>query len=264
MADPSVDQSISRVITLGSPLHGSPLFSKEWMQYSLLTCHKWPITSLDRYLAYTIYFNHHNNLLTDYYWDNCDHQLPSIGAYQFRFPIAAKGVLLPPNSPPPGENYSQSNEKIIAYAGFLQNQYCSNHKHSKFFAPLYSFGTFCHTTIPAHLTRQHAVLRVLNYEIASIVHNREKSESPYALNDGVIPIASGISLPSDATANIYSSDKEEIARMRLQINIHKARLFKNIDHLTFIDGSSHSLIDQFSPTEKPRSLFAWLLSDILN
>jgi hypothetical protein len=63
-------------------------------------------------------------------------------------------------------------------------------------------------------------------------------------------------------------DEAAIDDMRTHSNARRARLFDNIDHLTFIEahrpiGSSNDVADMFSKDEKPRPMFAWILKDLL-
>jgi Lecithin:cholesterol acyltransferase len=268
MADPEVDRDISRVITLGTPFHGSPLFCKDWMQYSVLRSHSWPFTSFDRYAAYTFYFRHHRNLQSDYYWDNCDQQFPDTGPYVFRFP-AIRGVLSPPAKAPVGVNTTQSNDKFIAYASYMKNQVSNETPHTFRYRLQNSVSTFFGTTMPAHFSDDHAALRILNFEIASAVQKGNSKQPVYALNDGIVPIISALSIPTKSVGAGMVSDDIDIGYLRSRINIKKARLFANIDHVTFLDGRTPrgcptNLPDLLSPGETPRPIFSWLLNDILN
>jgi hypothetical protein len=269
MADRSVDRSVDRLITLGTPFRGSPLFSKEWMQYSMLKGHKLSVGHFDRYVAYKIYFHLHSNLLSDYYWDNCDQRIPSIGRYQFRFPITARGFLSPPAVPPPGASISSSRNKIIAYAAYLQYQPAAERQQNGAYRIVQATQSFWTTTIPAHLGRQHAVLRLLNPLISSVVQNSPNQQSAYVLNDGITTLVSAVSLPESAALKNSIDGSVNSAVLASQVDLRKTRIFAGADHLTFIDGRRPrglpaEIPDQLSPNEKPRSMFAWLLTDILN
>ncbi len=266
MGDPAVDKSITKLITLGSPFHGSPLFSEDWMQYSIFKHYKWPHSCIDRSISYSFYFNLHPNLVEDFYWDDCDRQVPSVGQFKFSFPLKMEGNLLPPASRPPGESISAGSNKLIAYAGYIQSRFIPNHrlKGAKVF--LSRIVSFFHTTIPAHLGHQRAVLRGLNSELA-YMQTAGKEPTPYALNDGVTTVASGLSLPRGPAIDISSDDDKSMALIKSQVNIKKARLFQNIDHATYLDNrlplsATNEVVDRLSPNEKPRSMFAWLLRDI--
>jgi hypothetical protein len=295
MDDPNVDKSISKVISMGSPFHGSPLFNESWIFYSSFKHHKFLITRLDRYLAYGAYFKYHPNLLKDYYWDNYDEEVPDVGHYKFRLPFLVEGNLVPPAKPPSGINWDRNGAKFITYGGYFQNQYIEKMNRSRVFIMIHAPFSFFYTTIPAHLGNEHAALRLLNYEIAFIDQRQKHKYSSFSYNDGIAPVSSTLSLaPSemqisgdeahmlnsieDQTKKVaFSPDKNEDVdalkdppeELKLKSTASKARLFADIDHISFLDGykpiaSPKNLVDQLSPTEKPRPIFDWLLSDILN
>ncbi len=234
----------------------------------MLQRRRWPICRVDRYLTYTTYFKYHQNMLLDYYWDNCDGQIPEIGSYKFRLPFAVRGTLLPPNKLPDGDNTDRNGEKIIAYAGYFQQKYIMRLQRSRLFVILHAPVSFFYTTIPAHLGRDHAVLRVLNYEIAFLAQKQKTTLPAYMYNDGITPISSSLSLSPDGIQMLNKSN-ETNTNPKLQTTVSKVRLFQNIDHIMFIDGchqlgAPKNMSDQFSPTERPRPIFAWLLSDIMD
>jgi hypothetical protein len=298
MDDPDVDNSIRKVVALGSPFHGTPLFNRDWMFYSSFKRHKFPLVKLDRYLAYSIYFRHHQNLLKDYYWDNYDMEVPDIGPYKFRVPLLVKGCVVPPVKKPDGINCDGHGEKFVVYAGYYQNQYIEKMNRSLMFSILHAPCSFFYTTLPAHLGDEHAALRLLNYEIAFVDQRQKKEHSSYFYNDGVAPVSSSLSLAS-AEVRAADSDASHTLKSEAEVKIEnvafdpskedkssaqkdpppqklafkstagKARLFANIDHVTFLDGyrpiaSPKNLTDQLSPNEKPRPIFGWLLSDMLD
>ena len=55
MIDPAFDSRVKSVLTLGTPFHGSPLFTSNWMEYSMLRHYHSPISRLDTALAYRLY-----------------------------------------------------------------------------------------------------------------------------------------------------------------------------------------------------------------
>jgi hypothetical protein len=209
--------------------------------------------------------------------------------------------LTPPTKKPDGINCDGHGEKFIAYAGYFQNQYIEKMSHSYVFKTIHAPFSFFYTTLPAHLGDERAALRLLNYEIAFLTQRQNKEHSSYFYNDGIAPISSTLSL---ATSEVQAGDgkavhnlndggnngevqMENVAfeaakngngfalkdppsqELKLKSTAGKARLFANIDHVTFLDGyrpigSPKNLVDQLAPTEKPRPIFEWLLGDILD
>ena len=268
MADQSTNTSVSRMITLGTPFHGSPIFSKDWLMYSSLLHRTWP-TRVSRYIGYKVYFKHHPNLLLDYYWDNCDGQIPSLGPYRFRLPFLVHGTLLPPETAPSGASCLQSGEKIIAYAGYFRNSAAQTSRHTKLFAVLHAPLYFVDTTIPAFFGNPRAVLRFLNCEMAMMVKKDKNNQMAYTFNDGISPIMSTLSLTHSSARDVQSWNENDFETLKFKLDVKRARLFPNIDHLAYLEGGSppgrtNKLSDQLSPEERPRPLFAWLLKDILN
>jgi len=236
------------------------------MQYSIFKHYRWPGTCIDRSFTYSYYFNSHPNLVQDFYWDNCDRQVPSVGPFQFSFPLKVEGNLVPPQSRPPGESISSGSTKLIAYAGYIQTRFIPNHKLKGPRAILAKIASIFCTTIPAHLGHQRAVLRGLNKELV-FMQTAGHEPVPYALNDGVTTVASGLSLPRGPAIDVSSDDDKSMDLIKSQVNIKKARLFQNIDHATYLDNrppfsATNEIVDRLSPSEKPRSMFAWLLRDI--
>jgi hypothetical protein len=267
MRDPAVDQSISRVLTLGSFFRGSPLFCSDWMLQTIANRHLSPLCRFDRWLAYKLYFSRHKNLLIDYRWDNSDGQMPEIRTSRSQADLETKL-----NSPRQTQLMAPAQQpvdhKFVVYAGYLHNQYIPT-PHGSVYAFLYSPFTFFWTTLPAQLGREQAALRFINHLIAEAVPAAaNKSDIIYPLNDGISPISSSLLLSNDFVAHVDLGDEDSIRKIGKNSSAKKARLFDNTDHLTFIQGprssgSSADVTDVLSPTEKPRPIFAWILKDLM-
>ncbi len=266
MRDPAVDQVISRVLTLGAFFRGSPLFDADWMQQTIEKRHISPICRLDKWSAYRLFFVPHENLHLDYGWDNVDGQMPvgSLPGSQADHEVAPR----PPQTQLAATTVQLSDHKFIVYAGYLHNQYAPRRRStvSAFFRfPAIFFGT----TALAHFGFEHPALRLLNHLIAeTIPGSANGSDIIYPLNDGISPISSSLLLQNNFIAHSPLRNEEDIPNIRSHTNAMKARLFDNIDHVTFIDGyrplgASTNVVDELSQTEKPRPIFAWILKDLL-
>lgn len=267
MRDPAVDQSISRVITLGAFFRGSPLFCPDWMQQSIRKRHLSPLVRVDRSLGYKLYFAGHKNLLLDYGWDNVDGQRPAARLSQVRADLAV-APNSPDQTPLAAAQMQPGDHKIVVYAAYLHNQYFP-HPHGGAHSFLFSPVALFWTTLPAHSRREHPALRFLNQIIAEAVPGTTDTSSVlYPLNDGISPISSSLLLPNDFVAHSDFRNRAVLDNIGTHSYAKKARLFENADHLTFIEGhrrirSSADISDVLSMTEKPRSMFAWILKDLL-
>ncbi len=268
MSDPAVDQSVSRVLTLGAFFRGSPLFCSDWMRKTIRQRHLSPLCRIDRYLAYKLYFARHKNLLLDYSWDNVDGQMPAAGLPQLQAECQSESNLSAPSHVVPAAHL-RGDHKFIVYAGYIHNRYVPQY-HGAVYAFIFSPFTFFRTTLQAHFGREHPALRFLNELVADAVPaSTDKSYIAYPLNDGISPISSSLLLSDDfVSRHLDFSDKTELDDIEACTYAKKARLFDNVDHLTFIEGhrpigSSLDVSDVLSPTEKPRPMFAWILKDLL-
>jgi len=63
---------------MATPFHGSPLFSPDWLQYSLYRGHYLATVRLLDSLDYNVYFHSHKNYQEDLKWDNSDGMLPTV------------------------------------------------------------------------------------------------------------------------------------------------------------------------------------------
>lgn len=166
MSDPTVDQSVSRVLTLGAFFRGSPLFCSDWMQQTIRQRHLSPLCRIDRSLAYKLYFARHKNLLLDYSWENVDGQMPGASPHVGAVRESESNLSAPSHvvaaADQPGDH------KFIVYAGYLHNRYVPQY-HGAVHAFIFSPFTFLWTTLQAHLGREHPALRFLNELVADAI-----------------------------------------------------------------------------------------------
>jgi hypothetical protein len=278
MIDPAFDARVKSVLTLGTPFHGSPLFTSNWMEYSMLRHYHSPISRLDTALAYRLYFNRHKNLLSDLRWDNTDGFIPDVGPFKFYFPVPSQGDLTPKTTTNAVvANLNNVREvdksKFTVYSGYLLNDFASMKSPNEFASILKLPYRVTFTLLPEHLGREHPVLRALNQHIARAIVNDPKvvkgdgARFAYGLNDGIAPITSSLFLPNSALEGLAVSDGN-VQQLGKLVDVKRARLFRNIDHLTFIDDyhpllASAELRDQLDPSEPPRGIFDWIKGDLL-
>jgi pimeloyl-ACP methyl ester carboxylesterase len=278
MLDPAFDAHVKSVLTMGTPFHGSPLFTSNWMEYSMLRHYHSPISRLDTAFAYRMYFNRHKNLLSDLRWDNTDGFIPDVGNFKFYFPISSHGDLTPKTTANTvvaqlNQAHDVDKSKFTVYSGYLLNDFASMKSPNEFASILKLPYRVTFTLLPEHLGREHPVLRALNQHIArAIVSSPETVKADgaryaYGLNDGIAPITSSLFLPNSALDGLAVSDGN-VQELRKLVDVKRARLFRNIDHLTFIDDyhpllAAAELRDQLDPDEAPRPIFEWIKGDLL-
>jgi pimeloyl-ACP methyl ester carboxylesterase len=277
MQDKDTDDKVSLLMTLGTPFHGSPLFNADWLQYGIYKNLSMPWTRLDHAVAYRLYFARNPNLLSDLRWDNTDGAIPNVGPFKSHLPLGPSGDLTIADST---NNrmlavpaHAVDKKKIVAYSGYLANPYLLPDA-ERFIetASLYPI-TFVTVKLPAHLAREHAVLKLLNHIIASVRSSPDATTRAnwrflYDLNDGITPLSSALFLPNAACESHYLAKESDIAKVRSVIDVGQARVFRNIDHLSFIDAyrplkiTSPNLKDELNPGDGSRDIFGWMLADI--
>ena len=237
-----------------------------------------PWTRVDHSLAFRFYFHHNPNLETDLPWDNADRAIPDVGHFTSLLPLGPRGELTVENS----ENkyladingQSLDKKKFVTYSGYLLNPYMKSEVMRIAQTTLLAPYTVLSMKVPAHFAREHAVLKMLNSVIGSVVAAKPaitEAKTPflYQLNDGITPVNSAIFLPDEALRKTVLSNESSLANLKDLTDVKQARVFRNIDHLTFIDGykpahGSQLLRDELNPSLGSKNIFDWMLADILD
>jgi hypothetical protein len=283
LTDTHIEPKVRLLFTMGTPFHGSPLFCKDWMNYTVYKRLAWPWTRIDHNLAFRLYFNRNKMLRQDLTWDNVDEAIPETGDFKSKLPFGPKGSLTvgdtinlrlhKVNSMP------VDRKKLITYGGYISSPYLQpgfkRYIETTAFYPMFLLSN----SFPAHFGREHPVLEFLNRDITNMQVSKKiakQAGSPfiYALNDGICPITSAIFLPPDVARNQYIARESELSKVRDKVNVGQARVFKNVDHLTFIDGIrpvnpiiaavNNQFRDELNPLDGQKDIFDWMLTDILN
>jgi len=275
LADPRVDECVERAICMGTPFHGSPLFSSDWYQYSLLKHKFGPLTRMFDAIDYRLYFSRHKNYQSDLKWDNLDGGIPSIGAFKGITPLGPKGNLDPASDS--SSVLRKINEggvdkaKIVAYAGYLLNaEVISMTKKRRLESYLLAPYRFFTIRMPAQLGREQPALKVLNTKIGKVKAADESGVSTrkFALNDGITPVASALFLPARVVRDYPILKEDDLPSLRPHLDIRLGRVFRNIDHVTFVDGSpphrgSKFIKDELHPEDGTHTIFDWMLDELL-
>ncbi len=276
MLKPETDSQIKLLMAMGSPFHGSPLFCSDWLQYGIYKNLSFPWTRIDHSIAYRLYFRRNSALLKDFRWDNCDGAIPNIGHFASKLPFGPKGNLNPAASVNDRmvainkRNFDKN--KLITYSGYLLNPYqlpeAARFIESTFLFP-YSLVT---TGLPAYLAREHAVLNMLNRVIGTVVTTewtakRSKTSFVYALNDGITPVISSMFIADRNCTQEGLAREADLMKLKPLVDVHTARIFRNIDHLTYISGRRPGVLpfamrDELNADAGTREIFDWILFDL--
>lgn len=280
MTDKDIDSKTTSLFTLGTPFHGSPLFAEDWLNYSIYKRFSWPWTRIERNLTYRFYFNDNKQLRQDFSWDNVDNGIPDAGAFKSKLPLGPKGTLTVGNTM--NERLSKVNQavvdkqKLITYSGYMINPYLAPRDEriveSAFLYPYFVLFT----SFPAHFGREHAALGLINKDMCCVQTTKEvaqKAGQPfvYILNDGICPVTSAIFTPPTVAKEQYLAHESDIEKLKDKLDVGQARVFRNVDHLTFIGSMPKTksevihtpLKDELHPEEPTRDMFDWILGDVL-
>ncbi|MBX9692613.1 MAG: hypothetical protein K2Z81_09535 [Cyanobacteria bacterium] len=280
MEDPDIDRTVERVFALGTPFHGSPLFCYDWMRYGIAKGHKLPWVRTDLCLTYKLYFKQHPNMLADLRWDNSDQGIPNVGKFRIGLPLQVKGTVTRERMDNPrifklNTESKIDKNKFVCYGGYLLTPFVVPHKYTAWRKVVGWPWWFVTNQVPFHMAFEHPVLRALNYEMGKLVVADESGKpvvdsSRYSLNDGITPLVSAIYLPSKVLHDRPVNREPDIKTIRDAIDVKRARVFRQIDHITFIDGyrpegsGPPEIRDELAPDQSPRTVFEWMLTDLLD
>ncbi len=278
MLDAKTESKIKVLLTMGTPFHGSPLFCTNWMQYSIYKNKIFPLSKIDESVAYRLFFHKNQTLTSELRWDNCDKSIPNIGSFRSKLPFGPKGNLLESNS---DNKYlynlnklGYGKDKLITYAGYMLNEYMLPAPQRYLKSTIELPYTVVAVYLPAFFAREKAALKLINKTICEVEttpasQKLEKTKFIYQLNDGITPVTSALFIPETSILK-YSLGKEADIQTLNQISdVRVARVFRNIDHLTFITGQSliaptNLLTDELHPKLGKQSIFDWMMLDLLH
>jgi len=279
MQDAEVDGAIKYLFTMATPFHGSPLFSPNWFQKKKKKNLSYPLTRIDHSLSYRLYFKRNPHLLQDLKWDNADGFVPSPGPFRSKLLFGPSGDLTVQSDSNLFlsdliANSKVDKRKIIAYSGYLLNPYLLPSLRRQFETTMLAPYTFVTIMVPAHLAREHPVLKMLNREISRVIPGQSAPRVPnwphmYGLNDGITPVNSAIFLPAEACRQLPLAREDDLSKVKAATDIRLARVFRNIDHLTFLDNyrprrGVRLLRDQLNVESGQRPMFDWILDDLMS
>jgi hypothetical protein len=277
MLDANTDSEVKLLVALGTPFHGSPLFSPDWFKYSLYKNWQSPFTRMDHALAYRLYFARNPNLLKDFAWDNCDNAIPDAGRFTSLLPFGPRGELEADKAANKTlfavAEKPFDRKKIVAYSGYLSSPYLLSKPGRIFARTIMAPYDFCTIELPSHMLREDPVLKMLDRQIAAIRTTTASAQLAgtnfvYGLNDGITPLVSALFLPAKACASQAYAREPNIGKIKDGLDVRAARVFRDIDHLAFIGGGKGArkikrvFKDELHPELGAHGLFDWMIFDI--
>jgi len=276
MLNRDTDKQVRLVLAMGTPFHGSPLFTADWLQYGIYKRNRCPLARIDRSVAYRLYFGHKKNLLYDLRWDNCDQSIPDLGHFASLLPFGPHGNLTAASTN--NQELAATNQKIvdkrkiIAYSGYLPNFYQWRPTAGTIARAVMLPYNILTITVPVYLGAEHHVLKMLNRQISSVpitqaAAKHAGSKYLFAWNDGITPVISALFLPDCYCTTQSIAHQSDLARIKPLLDVGKARVFRNIDHLTYLDGYRPitlpaAMCDELNPEAGKRDIFSWILFDL--
>jgi len=245
--DPVVSHYTQTVVTIGTPFHGTPLATPQWMRE---VAKNMPTLSLFRLFLGTAYAKTQRelpNFNKDYCWDNVDRAMPP----QVRSECDAPKELGPYEYP------------FITYASFFNADY----QEEAFLKDLLGLPDTMMLKPEANhspITSRSHRFELTADKIADVPTYPLKSGiiQPFSFNDGVTPIHSALWM-----TRWQSSQGQQfwpvIRRMR---GTQMARLFRGLDHQNWMQGQTRtsevSLMDWLNPDQPAKTGFDWVIDDI--
>jgi hypothetical protein len=280
MLDPAMDSAVDTVFCMGTPFHGSPLFSADWFQYSLNKQWYMPWARPVHNLDYLLYFSRHKILQEDLKWDNFDKLIPHVGKFNSELGLGPKGDLTPEADANPelasiNKSKTINKSKFVAYGGYLVNIYMMTGTRKLMEQTVLAPFHYVFVKLPVQIGREHPALRMLNKELANLKVNPDApvygppSPHSYMLNDGIAPVSSALYLPAGVIREDPMLLEDELPKIRKASDVRLVRVFRDIDHISFLDGvppkhlGSQLVSDRVHPEDGQRRIFQWLIKDLL-
>lgn len=253
--DPAVRQTTDRVITLGTPFHGTPLANRYWMKRQVKNGSLFNPLRYTLSLTYGVVENKFPHFMADYCWDNVDLGLDT------------------KNDENPGFQCRKTDRPQFNTARFI------------------TYGSFFDVDEAAQdyllqqlddsidLPREESVSLFSRAKLFDLAEERI-SGMPLAngktvgyplmiYNDGVTPISSSLWLGRFINGETAETRQKILWQALKNLKgTDKARLFAGLDHQNWMLGTtrtaSEEVTDLLNPDLPAQKIFDWLIYDLTN
>jgi pimeloyl-ACP methyl ester carboxylesterase len=243
LQDPRVN--VKKVITVGTPFHGSPLANPAWLHQQTRQTSVLSPVRMFMGLSYKIARKRYPSFEADFQWDNFDQALLTTDKGE------VNGYLM------------AHDPRFVTYGSFfsVDADDAQELAHS------------LNTTLPRERYNlkdwfsQHFLFFLVNNNIAKMpLANPSKTTPLMAYNDGISPISSTLWMGR------FVKDKTTVSLKHLWQALlglrgtGVARLFPALDHRDWLDGDTRCktllVQDLLNPDQPPKPVFEWFLADL--
>lgn len=292
MADPAVDSLVDKVITIGTPFHGTPLAVPSWMrtqfkQESILS----PLRLGNR-LVFGIVRNKFPHFEKDFCWDNFDGAMSDAMQQRVSAKLHSESV----------SSRVVNSTKFITYSSFFN----ADVKEQARLMKALNMQRFRENVVSENLPIKSGKFKLIDKHRMMAIVSRNMAKLPLAypqpgnagltseyvgyavpaiepakeepsaipllmaFNDGVSPVASHLWLgrfcPDLQGADNVNAELWRALKQAQQSN--HARLFADIDHRDWMEATTRSGVtnvrDLLHADQPPKTVFEWLVFDLMD
>jgi len=251
---PVITGHVDRIITLAAPFHGTPLADPPWI---LAEHPAWTPSGIADRFVYRTARKMFPTFAHDYGWDNFDGVLPPADAGSESISVSVRPAS--PQWMTYGSFFSTNPDAQIWLARQMGLPAAFLEAPKPLRRP--------HGLLNKHRLMIHAQEAMAGLTLSGTGKSRNNSGfSAMVFNDGVGPVASALWLKTDAPLSE--------ALKALGSNPAGVRMFAGLDHADWVEGTfryktkesqagSPQVRDWLHPDEPPRTVFGWVLHDLM-
>ncbi|MBY0450041.1 MAG: hypothetical protein K2X01_05385 [Cyanobacteria bacterium] len=264
---PIISLAAGRVITVGSPFHGSPLASPSWIRQQLLQDSRLSPVRMTNRLSYWVTKKLYPDFEADFHWDNFDQAMPT------QLNSISQGLNTQALN---RDHYAlEVHRNLITYGSFFGTDEASRtalqevlmlpvavQQEKPRWQSFWSKNPINHTVFGL-VQKNIAKLPLAKYL------QKQSLPSMTLYNDGISPISSSLWLGRYTRKMGFIASPIErlwLALAQLKGDSH-ARLFGAVDHRDLMNGASRldeaKVMDLLHPKEPAKTVFEWYIQDLM-